>query len=622
MNKKDNKIDEKTRALFKRCLLLLLPPENLTVAEWADKYRVLSTESSKEAGKWETSRTPYMLEIYNVVTKEGLRQLTLMMAAQLAKSELIINIFGRYVHLDPCPMLLVQPTDDMASAFSKERLEPAIRESKILTQLIKDFKGSRKGGDTVLHKMFKGGFLAAIGTNAPSKLAARPIRIAFMDEVDRYAKSSGKEGSPIALVKKRLTTFADTSKCIITGTPTIREASPVEEEFKNSSQAEWHLACPHCKTHQALKFSNLKWEEDNPASVKMQCTTCGKMATEKEWKRNNQETGIWIHKYPERTEHLGYHLSALASVFRTWESIVKEFLEIRGDKEKLKAFINTVLAETWEDENVAKLDFEKLYKAREKYSAEVPDDVLILTAGIDTQDDWLAIEVVGWGTNGVYGIEYKTIHGNPKEEQIWRELDLYLQREFKYADGQGLHIYAACIDTGGNHTQRVYDYVAPRQHKRIIGIKGQGGDAVPVNNGFRKTDGRGRNSVIQLLSIGVNALKDITYSGLHIRDKNIKGYCHFPKNHGRGYDMDYFMSLTAEVKSYKNKKVEWIKIRDRNEALDCRNYATVPFYIFNFDMEQLSQLTREQLIQLSKTGTLNLGAKRERVRTRGIENDY
>ena len=616
------KIDRKTRELFKRCLLLLLPPENLTVNEWADKYRVLSSESSKEAGKWETSRTPYMVEIYRNITKKEVRQITLMLASQLAKSEFIINTFGRYAHLEPCPMLLVQPTDDMASAFSKERLEPAIRESKILTQLIKEFKGSRKGGETVLHKMFKGGFIAIIGTNSPSQLAARPIKIAFMDEVDRYPKSSGREGSPIILVKKRMSTFGGESKCIVTGTPTIRDNSAVEDEYKNSSQAEWYLACPHCGALQPLKFSNLKWEEDKPATVKMQCTTCGKMATEKDWKKNNQETGVWVHKYPERKDHLGYQLSALASAFRSWESIVKEFLEIKGDKEKLKAFINTVLAETWEDENVAKLDYEKLYKAREKYSAEVPDEVLILTAGIDVQDDWLAIEVVGWGANGVYGIEYKTIHGNLEEQQIWRELDLYLQREFKYADGQGLHIYSACIDTGGNHTQRVYDYVAPRQYQRIIGIKGQGGDAVPVNNGFRKTDGKGRSSVIQLLSVGVNALKDITYGGLHIKDKNIRGYCHFPKNHGRGYDMDYFMSLTAEVKSYKNKKVEWIKIRERNEALDCRNYARIPFYIFNFDLEQLSLLTRTQLIELSKNGVVNIGTPREKIITRGIEYDY
>ena len=86
--------------------------------------------------------------------------------------------------------------------------------------------------------------------------------------------------------------------------------------------------------------------------------------------------------------------------------------------------------------------------------------------------------------------------------------------------------------------------------------------------------------------------------------------------------MDYFMSLTAEVKSYKNKKVEWIKIRERNEALDCRNYARIPFYIFNFDLEQLSLLTRTQLIELSKNGVVNIGTPREKIITRGIEYDY
>lgn len=604
------KIDEKTRELFKKCLLLLLPPENLSVNEWADKYRVLSSESSKEAGKWETIRTPYMLEPYQKITDSRLRQLTLMLASQLAKSELIINTFGRYVHLDPCPMLLVQPTDDMASAFSKERLDPAIRESNILTQLVREYKGHRKGGDTVMHKMFKGGFIAFVGTNAPSKLAARPIRIAFMDEVDRYAKSSGREGSPISLVKKRLTTYADTSKCIITGTPTIKEISPVEEEYKNSSQAEWHLACPKCKAYQSLKFSNLKWEEDTPSSVKMQCLTCGELSTEKEWKKNNQVTGKWIHKYPDRVEHLGYQLSALASVFRGWEDIVREFLEIRGDKEKLKAFINTVLAETWEDENTAKIDYEKMYKSRIKYDAELPDDVLLITAGIDVQNDWIAVEVVGWGSDGIYGVYYKTFHGNPEEQNIWNELDIFLKRGFKFKNGQEMYIYSACIDTGGNHTQKVYEFVEPRQvTHRLIGIKGQGGDNIPVNNGFRQTSGKGRTTTIQLLSIGVNALKDITYGTLHINDKSNSSYCYFPKNQGRGYDMEYFMSLTAEVKSYKNKKIEWIKIRERNEGLDCRNYATVPLYIFDINMEQLKQLTREQLIELSKNGSLRKSRK-------------
>lgn len=615
MSKIKREINHKTIKMFKKIVKLLLPPEKMTVDEWADKYRVLTSESAKETGQWETMRTPYMVEIYKNITNKELRQLTLMLAAQLAKSELIINTFGRYVHLDPCPMLLVQPTDNMAAKFSKERLEPAIRECKVLRESIK--AASKRGGDTVMHKMFLGGFVACIGTNSPTNLAARPIRMAFMDEVDRYAGSSGKEGSPITLVKKRLATYEEISKCIVTGTPTVKDSSAIESEYKNSSQAEWHLRCPKCNQLHVLKFPNLKWEEDKPATVKMKCDYCGELSTEKEWKRNNQATGEWIHKYPERKDHLGYHLSGLASVFRSWENIVKEFIEIKGDKEKLKAFINTVLAETWEDDVASKIDYEKLYKRRRKYEAELPEDVLLLTAGIDVQGDWLAIEVVGWGLNKIYGIEFKIIRGNLESDETWEMLDLYLKREFKFKDGKGLNIYAACIDTGGSHTQKSYEFIEPRQYRRIIGIKGQGGDAVPVNNGFRPTTQdfkKGKRISIQLLSVGVNALKDLNYGNLTLKNEDGEYYCKFPSNQGRGYDLDYFMGLTSEVKSYKNKKVEWVKIRERNEPLDCRNYATVPLYIFDFDFEALTVLTREQLSKLSKQGVLKSEISKQRTK--------
>ena len=610
-------VTEEVQEIFKTALGLLKPPSNLTVDEWADQNRVLVSESSKETGKWETSRTPYMLEVYKSITKNEVRQITLMMASQMAKSEFIINTFGRYADLDPCPMLLVQPTDTMAKAFSKERIEPAIRECKVLNKIIKEENKGGKG-DTVTHKKFKGGYIAFTGTGSPANLAARPIRIAFMDEVDRYAKSSGKEGRPVTLIKKRLTTYGDMSKCLITGTPTIKGDSVVEDEYSESSQAEWNLSCPHCGKHQALKFSNLKWENEDPETTVMECESCGKRFSEKEWKKGNQKTGLWVHKHPERVSHLGYHLNALASVFRKWSDIVKEFLEVKDDKEKLKAFINTVLAETWEEEVQDKLDYQKLYKRREKYTAELPDEVILLTAGIDVQNDWIVIEVVGFAENGDrYGIEYKIFRGNPEEPYIWAELDLYLKKEFKYSDGTGLNIFASCIDTGGNHTQAVYDFVSPRQNAmRLIGIKGQGGDAIPVNNKFRRT----ADNKIDLLSVGVNALKDLNYGLLRINKKGQDGYCHFPNDKYRGYDIDYFMSLTAEVKTYKDKKVEWIKIRPRNEGLDCRNYATVPLYVFNIDLKILGEISKEQRQQYSKYGNI-LQSGGRKVISRGFDTE-
>ena len=180
---------ERTRELIRECLRILRQPPLVSIMEWANQYRVLDTTSAKEVGKFNVERTPYMIEIYEKITKGETKQVTLMMAAQLAKSELIIL---RYAHLDPCPMLIVQPTDEMARSFSKERIQPAINNS-ILHTIIKE-PSKKDSGNTVTHKMFPGGYIAFVGANSPSKLAARPIRNIFLDEVDRYPKSSGNEG--------------------------------------------------------------------------------------------------------------------------------------------------------------------------------------------------------------------------------------------------------------------------------------------------------------------------------------------------------------------------------------------------------------------------------------------
>ena len=604
---------EKTRNMIKECLRVLKQPPLVSVLEWANQYRVLDTTSSKEVGQFNVERTPYMLEIYEQITKGSTKQVTLMMAAQLAKSELIINIILRYAHLEPCPMLIVQPTDEMARSFSKERLQPAITHS-VLSNIIKD-PNKKDSGNTVTHKMFPGGFIALVGANSPAKLAARPIRNIFLDEVDRYPKSAGNEGSPILLAKKRTSTFDDITKHIITGTPTLKGSSEIEDEYNNSSQAEWYIPCPNCKKEQTYNWGQIKFEQDG-TNIRMVCSHCGKEFREKEWKRNNSKTGKWIHKFPEKTFNLGYRLSALASPFRSWESIVQEWLEIKGDVEKLKAFINTVLAETFEEEYKGKLDAKKLIKrTREKYSY-IPDKVLLLTAGVDIQDGWIAIEIVGWGAGyESWGIAYYTLTGNMNQSDIWNRLDEILNREFSYKNGDKLKIYSACIDTGGHYTQNVYDFVSPRQAiRRIIGIKGLGGENVPVNNGFRRT----KNNEIDLLSVGSNALKDIVISRLDAR-VNEEGYCHFNGEVGFGYNLEYFKSLTAEIKVQENKKVVWKKIQTRNEGFDCRCYATIPFFIYNLDPKDLAQLTREELLELSIKGTLVPKKIEQKIDKKGVE---
>lgn len=594
-------------------------PEKITVKEWADRHRVLSRESSAEYGKWDTDRTPYMNEIYEKVTDEDVREIALQFGAQLAKSELILNVFGWYAHLDPCPMMLVQPTDTLAAEFSKERVAPMIRDTDVLRGLIKD-ANKKNSGNTVLHKMFMGGFLAFRGAATPSKLAAKPIRILFMDEIDRYKYSAGTEGDPVELAKKRTQTFWD-HKRILTSSPGIKGKSKIEEEYLAGSQGIYYLGCPSCREDNELLFDKLVYQvEKIVESVKMACDKCGALHTEEEWKRNNQETGKWKHKHPEKKEKLSYKLNGLAGVFRSWKSIVEEYLEAQDNEEKMKVFINTVLCETWEETKKEMVQWDEILQRREMYEADLPDGVLLLTAGIDVQDTWFAIEILGHGLkNETWGIQYKVISGNLEEQNVWNELDEFLKKKWYFKDGIGLSVYSACIDTGGHHTERVYDFVKPRQNlRRIFGIKGIGGENIPVINGFRET----KNKKIDLLSLGVNALKDITMGRLKIQEPG-PGYCHFPKELFKKYDEMYAKALTAEVKEInKNRnKVEWKQVRARNEALDCRNYAIAAKEVFSkLDLEKISKLRKEQLEELSSRGKVGEKTKvKMNLDSKGVE---
>ncbi|WP_052193890.1 phage terminase large subunit family protein [Cetobacterium sp. ZOR0034] len=604
---------------FKAISHALKMPPDLSLTEWSDKNRKLSKESSAEHGDWVTSRTPYMLEIYDSVMKARVRKVVLQFGSQLAKTEFILNSFGWYANLDPCPMMVVQPTDRLASEFSKERVAPMIRDCEVLRELIKD-SSKKNSGNTVTHKMFPGGFLAFKGANSPAGLASKPVKVLFMDEVDRYPKSSGDEGSPITLAEKRVQTYDD-HKIIITGTPTIKGQSEIETEYEKGSMARYFVACPICGDDNELLFDNLSWDlNENDIlkvdKVEMICEHCGCGADEESWK---DEKGRWIHEYPERTT-LSYKLSALASVMRDWKSIVEEYLSKKDNEQELISFVNTVLGESYEQTLGEILDHEILMQRRETYEAEVPEGVLLLTAGVDVQDGWLAIEVVGHGMdNETWGIQYKILSGNLEKSEIWEELDEFLSKKFYYEDGTGINIYSTCIDTGGHHTEAVYDFVKPREtHRRIFGIKGLGGENVPIINGFRLT----KNKKINLLSLGVNALKDMTMGRLKISEPG-PGYCHYPLDPILKYDERYFKALTAETKTVnkKNWKVTWTQVRKRNEALDCRNYALAAKEIFTkLDMNKLAKLRREQLGEIFEYKISQ--KKKHKIKIEGGVNKY
>lgn len=565
-----------TAGLFKRIVSQsLTPPPKLTVSEWADKHRKLSREASAEAGTWRTSRAEYQREIMDAINDPFVEDIVIMASAQVGKSEIILNGLGYYIHYDPSPILLIQPTLDKARDFSKERVAPMIRDSPALSERVGGMK-TKDSSNTILFKSFPGGFIALGGANAPSGLAARPIRIILADEIDRFPVSAGDEGDPLDLAEKRTTAFYNRKK-IKVSTPTIKGASRIEMEFELSTMEYYNLPCPRCGEHQPLR-----WEQIDFETVSHRCEHCAFLSDEFEWK--NQK-GEWIATAESKMR--GFHLNELLSPFRRWEEIIADFKKAkRKGTEALKVFKNTSLGETWEEEGTA-LDEETLQKRQEEYDAEVPDGVKILTAAVDVQDDRFEIEVVGWGIEREsWGIQYHVIHGDLNTQKPWDDLDAFLLRRFSKEDGTQFAIACTMMDSGGHFTQEVYKFTKPRLSRRVYALKGESSqmsDYTPLIAGYSKP----KPIEAVLVKVGVNEGKVYVMSSLQVENHG-PNYCHFPK--GRGYSAQYFRTLTAErletVFAGGIPKQRWKQIRARNEGFDLRVYNAAAIEMLSPNLEK------------------------------------
>lgn len=590
-----------TEKLFKKLTSdILAPPPDLTVSEWADSFRKLSSESSAEPGQWRTDRAPYQREILDSVLDPELKKIVVMASAQVGKTELLLNTLGYHIDFDPAPILLMQPTELLAKNFSKERIAPMLRDTPVLRKKVADVK-TRDGGNTTLQKSFPGGYVALVGANAPSGLASRPIRILLADEVDRFPVSAGTEGDPLSLAEKRTNNFYN-SKKIFVSTPTVKNASRIESEFELSTQEHWNLPCPSCGEYQPLRWAQLIFEP-----VTHRCKHCGFTHNEYEWKEG---AGKWIAENPG-AQTRGFHLNELVSPWSPWKKIIQDFKESKKKgPEALKVWTNTALGETWEEEG-DQLEEDELMARTEPYDVDVPDDVTVLTGAVDVQDDRFEIEVVGWGKGREsWGIEYHRIYGDLKQQKIWNELDEFLSRTWEKDDGTKMSIACTCIDSGGHFTTEVYRFCSPREYRRVFAIKGESGkkgEYVPLLNGVTK---RKRENV-NLFRIGVDEGKAKVMSRLRIEDKG-PGYCHFPKD--KGYNAEYFKGLTAEKLVLRKKEGiayhVWKKVRDRNEPIDLRVYNTAALEILNPNLdESYATQPKKTRKRKRKRGVVSRGVK-------------
>lgn len=549
------------------------PPPDLTISQWADGFRRLSSESSAEPGAWRTDRAAYQRGIMDAISDASLREVWVMKSAQVGWTEILNNCIGYHVHQDPAPMLLVQPTLEMAEAWSKDRLAPMVRDTPALSEKIADPR-SRDSGNTLLHKKFAGGHLTVAGANSPAGLASRPIRIVLFDEVDRYPASAGTEGDPISLGKKRTATFWN-RKVLAGSTPTIKGSSRIEAGFDSGDQRFYQVPCPHCGEFQRLVWAQVQWPEGQPELAHYVCQHCGTMLTEQD-KPGMLAAGEWVASRPSHGI-ASFHISELYSPWSSWREMAVAFVQAKKFPETLQTWINTSLGETYEErgEEVGAVG---LASRREQYDTQrIPPAVLLLTAGVDVQDDRLEVSVWGWGRDEeAWLVEHCILPGDPGSDSLWQDLDGLLARPRTREDGSKMLIEATAVDSGGHFTQQVYGYAARRKARRIWAIKGAGGFGRLI---WPKRAGRAGKTAAQVHIVGVDTAKDVLFGRLKRVHEPGAGYLHFPAS----VDEQYFEQLTNESLIYR--VVQGRRMRSyrpraagvRTEALDCMVYAYAAF---------------------------------------------
>lgn len=577
-----------SRDLWPRLVEGLRPDPLLKVSEWADQHRMLDSRASSEAGPWRTDRVPYMREVMDSLSRDDPTQEVVVVAgAQLGKTESGLNWIGATVDGSPGPMLCVQPTVELAKRFSKQRLTPLIEGTSRLREKIKPSR-ARDSGNTVLSKEYQGGIVLLAGANSAAGLRSAPIRDGFFDEVDAYPLDVDGEGDPLELAVARTRNFSR-RKVLYTSTPTLAGTSRIWAMWMLSDQRVYLVPCPHCGHEQRIEWERIRYDakqlETDHADVRLACESCGVLIEERH-KGRMLAAGRWEAQNPGARIR-GYQISSLYSPLGwfSWADAARQWEKAQGNDLKLRVFHNTVLGLPWAEQGEAP-EWEAIYRRREDYPiGTVPGGALVLTAGVDVQRSpgRLEVEVVAWGPGlESWSVDYRVLEGDTGtvDGDPWRELSKLLRETFPVEGGGRLPISRMAVDSG-DQTQTVYAWVRAQRDQRVMATKGRDSQlqlvGLPTSQEVR-VDGKRYRHGIKLWNIGVSTGKQELYGWLKQEvplepDAPLPpGWCHFPM-----YPQEWFMGLTAEELQMREVRGfpvwEWVKIRKRNEPLDCRVMA-------------------------------------------------
>lgn len=606
------------------------PSERLNLSEWADRHFYLSPESSADPGPWTT--LPYQRAWMDAFTDPRITQMAVKKSSRVGATKALLNApIGFLVHKRPISILVIQPTEDDAKGYSKEEIEPMLRDCPEVGQR---FLKNRNQSDAMLHKRFLGGILQIVGARSPANFRRISRGVILGDEVDGYALSAGNEGDPISLATKRADYFGKRKRKLVwVSTPTLAGISRIEQLFLEGDQRRYYVPCPHCQEKQVLQFNNLKWENRPPEEAVFICISCGAeiehvhkrwMVERGEWRPGPHEQFPDIPPPDPKAGHISFHIWAAYSYApnSTWGDIAREFVEKRkAGLEQFKTFVNTVLGETWAEKGDAP-QWRRLYDRREPYErGTCPAGVRFLTCGIDVQRDGFYWEVVGWGRGREsWSIDSGFIEGPPADRSPlgpWTRIDELLDRGFTHEAGPEIRIARLAIDSG-DQTMPVYDWVRTKKGRGVMAIKGTHSASVPVGTPSKMDvtiDGK-KVGHVRLWPVGKEITVKELYGWLQLdlptegeREAGAptpRGYCHFPQ-----YDERFFQQITALQLITRRNRLgatiqEWQVLPNREDHyLSARRYARAAAWVFGLDRfsdedwkkleEALATLAREQV---------------------------
>jgi phage terminase large subunit GpA-like protein len=589
------------------------PPPDIMISEFAAKHRKLSAESSASPGQYYIERTPYAKEMMDSLCDPKIHTAVYHTSAQISKTTILENILLYIIGLDPAPTLMVLADENMAKAFSRERLDPMIRDNPVLHSKIKTSK-SNDADNSVFLKRFPSGHLALTWAGSKAGLQSRPVRYLLMDETDAYPADSR---DPSSLAVKRTTAFWN-RKIIYASTPSTPDGK-INVMFNQSDKRYFWVPCPSCSEKMKYEWSNVKWESDKtsephkhfPDSAYILCPSCGYHISDTERVIATRQ-GEWVAEQESRGI-AGFHINELYSPFVSLSDVVNNFLQAKESVTTYREWTNEVLGEPFQVQG-DQLDLSNIYNRREDWGSKVPMNCGVLIMGADVQADRIEASVWGFGRNNeLWLIDHTVIKGNPEDRYVWDELTEFREKKYLHESGNQLHIRLCAIDAG-HLAKKVFEYQAQSAHS-VFAVRGNSHPQLTIIQHSKKPD-------YPVYWVATDICKDIIFD----RFRNIipgPRYIHLPMWADEKYCSQLTSNERKEYKSMGKTSTRWIKKAHANdEALDCLVYSMALFELtpFSKNMDSIFEslsITPETNIETKQQPTQQAKRKGHTIITRG-----